>query len=68
MPLQGVLEYADNPTHLTPWLWMRGGMLNLFPAWWRWAQIVIFTTGRGTPAGNLIAPVIKVRVIKQRGK
>lgn len=24
------------------------------------AQIVIFTTGRGTPAGNPIAPVIKI--------
>ncbi len=42
-------------------LWIpRGRILNLFPAWWRGAQIVIFTTGRGTPAGNPIAPVIKI--------
>ncbi|SUH38802.1 hydrolase, UxaA family [Salmonella enterica subsp. enterica] len=35
-PLQGVLEYADSPTH--PGLWImdtRGRILNLFPAWWR---------------------------------
>ncbi|EBC2620062.1 galactonate dehydratase, partial [Salmonella enterica] len=61
-PLQGVLEYADSPTH--PGLWIMdtpgqdiesiSGMVA------GGAQIVIFTTGRGTPAGNPIAPVIKI--------
>ncbi|VFS23874.1 hydrolase, UxaA family [Salmonella enterica subsp. enterica serovar Typhimurium] len=42
-PLQGVLEYADSPTH--PGLWIMdtpGRILNLFPAWWRGERRSLF--------------------------
>ncbi|MDK2856811.1 MAG: altronate dehydratase large subunit [Bacillota bacterium] len=60
--VQGVLEYAEAPRR--PGLWVMDtpghdvesvtGMVA------GGAQIVVFTTGRGTPAGCAIAPVIKV--------
>ncbi|WP_261832176.1 UxaA family hydrolase [Leminorella grimontii] len=61
-PLQGVLQYADAPT--SPGLWVMDtpgqdieSMSGMVAGG---AQVIIFTTGRGTPSGNPIAPVIKI--------
>ena len=61
-PLQDVLEYADIPAkkglHVmdTPGQDIESvsGMVA------GGAQVIIFTTGRGTPTGNPLAPVIKI--------
>jgi altronate dehydratase large subunit len=60
-PIQGVLNYSQSPKGKGLWLMLEPGndiesMSGLAAAG---AQLIIFTTGRGTPAGNPIAPVIK---------
>ena len=61
-PLQGVLRYADCPEGKGLWVMDSPGqdIESVSGMVAGGAQIVIFTTGRGTPSGNPIAPVIKI--------
>jgi altronate dehydratase large subunit len=61
-PIQGLLEYSVAPKRNGLWLMAEPGidvvsMTGLAAAG---AQVIIMTTGRGSPCGNPIAPVIKV--------
>ncbi len=61
-PIQGVLEYSEAPKDKGLWLMIEPGldvesMTGLAAAG---AQIIIMTTGRGSPTGNPVAPVIKI--------
>jgi altronate dehydratase large subunit len=63
MPIQGVVSYAEKPTPLGGVYLMDspshdGEVVTAFVG--GGAQVVVFTTGRGTPAGFPFAPVIKV--------
>lgn len=61
-PVQGVIEYAERPSEKGLFIMNTTGddinsdtgMLG------GGAQILLFTTGRGTPVGSPIAPVIKI--------
>jgi altronate dehydratase large subunit len=60
-PIQGVLKYSEAPSGKGLWLMIEPGfdvesMTGLAAAG---AQIIIMTTGRGSPTGNPVAPVIK---------
>ncbi|TFG08976.1 MAG: altronate dehydratase [Promethearchaeota archaeon] len=60
-PIQGVLEYSESPKKNGLWLMIEPGldvesMTGLAAAG---AQVIIMTTGRGSPCGNPVAPVIK---------
>lgn len=61
-PLQGVLDYADEPKSTGLWVMDSPGqdIESISGMVAGGAQVVIFTTGRGTPAGNAVAPVIKI--------
>ncbi len=61
-PLQGVLEYAEAPTGKGLYVMDTPGqdIESITGMTAGGAQIVIFTTGRGTPTGAPIAPVIKI--------
>lgn len=61
-PVQGVLEYAEAPRGRGLWVMDTPGhdVESVTGMVAGGAQIVVFTTGRGTPAGCAIAPVIKV--------
>ncbi|HHY92705.1 MAG TPA: UxaA family hydrolase [Firmicutes bacterium] len=61
-PVQGVLEYAEAPQGRGLWVMDTPGhdVESVTGMVAGGAQIVVFTTGRGTPAGCAIAPVIKV--------
>jgi len=61
-PIQGVVDYSEPPKNKGLWLMTEPGldvesMTGLAAAG---AQIIIMTTGRGSPTGNPIAPVIKI--------
>ena len=61
-PIQGILEYSERPNKKGLWLMIEPGldvesMTGLAAAG---AQIIIMTTGRGSPCGNPVAPVIKI--------
>jgi altronate dehydratase large subunit len=61
-PIQGILEYSEAPKGKGLYLMIEPGldiesMTGLAAAG---AQIICFTTGRGSPAGNPVAPVIKL--------
>lgn len=61
-PIQGVLNYSEKPKGKGLWLMIEPGydiesMTGLAAAG---AQIICMTTGRGSPCGNPIAPVIKL--------
>ncbi|HEY8889546.1 MAG TPA: UxaA family hydrolase [Clostridium sp.] len=61
-PINGVLDYAEIPKHRGLYIMDTPGqdiesMTGMVAGG---AQIVVFTTGRGTPTGNPLAPVIKV--------
>ncbi len=61
-PIQGVLKYSEKPKGKGLWLMIEPGydiesMTGLAAAG---AQIICMTTGRGSPCGNPIAPVIKL--------
>lgn len=61
-PLVGVLEYAEEPTGKGLYFMDTPGndvesMCGMVAGG---SQVILFTTGRGTPTGNPIAPVIKV--------
>jgi len=61
-PIQGILEYSEKPKTKGLWLMVEPGldvesMTGLAAAG---AQVIIMTTGRGSPCGNPVAPVIKI--------
>ncbi|MBN2151429.1 MAG: UxaA family hydrolase, partial [Candidatus Lokiarchaeota archaeon] len=61
-PIQGVVLYGAKPRGKGLWLLLEPGldiesMTGLAAAG---AQLIVFTTGRGSPAGNVICPTIKV--------
>ena len=61
-PINGVLDYAEIPTGRGLYIMDTPGqdiesMTGMVAGG---AQIVVFTTGRGTPTGNPLAPVIKI--------
>ena len=61
-PIQGILRYAEKPSGKGLWLMFEPGYdvasMNAMAA--AGAQILLMTTGRGSPTGIPIAPVIKV--------
>ena len=62
VPIQGVFKYSDKPKGKGLWLMVEPGfdiesMTGLAAAG---AQVIIMTTGRGSPVGNPVAPVIKI--------
>jgi altronate dehydratase large subunit len=61
-PLQGVLEYADAATGKGLYFMDTAGYdIESIPAMIAGgAEVIVFTTGRGTPTGAPIAPVVKV--------
>lgn len=61
-PIQGILDYSEKPKGKGLWLMIEPGidvesMTGLAAAG---ANVIIMTTGRGTPCGNPVAPVIKI--------
>jgi altronate dehydratase large subunit len=61
-PIQGIIEYSEAPKSKGLWLMIEPGldvesMTGLAAAG---AQIILMTTGRGSPCGNPVAPVIKL--------
>ncbi len=61
-PIQGILNYSEKPKGKGLWLMIEPGldvesMTGLAAAG---AQIIIMTTGRGSPVGNPVTPVIKI--------
>ncbi len=61
-PIQGVLDYSEKPKGKGLWLMLEPGldvesMTGLAAAG---AQVIIMTTGRGSPCGNPVSPVIKI--------
>jgi len=61
-PIQGIIKYSERPKGKGLWLMLEPGfdvesMTGLAAAG---AQIIIMTTGRGSPCGNPISPVIKL--------
>ena len=60
-PIQGVLKYSETPKGKGLWLMVEPGldiesMTGMGAAG---ANVIIMTTGRGSPAGNPVVPVIK---------
>jgi len=60
--MQGILEYAEIPTKKGLFIMDEPGydpesVTGIVAAG---AQVVVFTTGRGTPLGSPVAPVIKI--------
>jgi len=61
-PIQGIMEYSMKPKGKGLWLMIEPGldvesMTGLAAAG---AQVIIMTTGQGSPTGNAVAPVIKI--------
>lgn len=61
-PIQGIIEYSESPKGKGLWLMIEPGldvesMTGLAAAG---AQVICMTTGRGSPCGNPVAPVIKL--------
>jgi altronate dehydratase large subunit len=61
-PINGIIEYSETPKEKGLWLMIEPGldvesMTGLAAAG---AQVIIMTTGRGSPCGNPVAPVIKI--------
>jgi altronate dehydratase large subunit len=61
-PVQGVLEYAEAPSGRGLYVMDTPGMdvESMVGLAAGGVQVMVFTTGRGTPTGNPILPVIKV--------
>jgi altronate dehydratase large subunit len=61
-PIQGILNYAEKPSGKGLWLMFEPGydVASMVAMAAAGAQVIIMTTGRGSPTGIPIAPVIKV--------
>lgn len=61
-PIQGVVDYAEEVRGKGLWIMDTPGydVMSVVGMVAGGATLVVFTTGRGTPTGNPIAPVIKV--------
>ncbi|MGC9152878.1 MAG: UxaA family hydrolase [Vulcanisaeta sp.] len=61
-PIQGVVDYAEEVKGKGLWIMDTPGydIMSVVGMVAGGATLVVFTTGRGTPTGNPIAPVIKV--------
>jgi altronate dehydratase large subunit len=66
-PIEGVLSIGEYPRHPGLWLMDNPGMDigSISGMAGAGAQIILFTTGRGTPAGSPICPVIKISASPQ---
>jgi altronate dehydratase large subunit len=66
-PIQGVLEYAERPARTGLYVMDTPGMdvESMVGLAAGGVQVMVFTTGRGTPTGNPIMPVIKVTANRQ---
>jgi altronate dehydratase large subunit len=62
-PIQGVIKYAEKPGQKKGlWLMLEPGLdvVSMTALAAAGANIIVFTTGRGTPFGSPVAPVIKI--------
>jgi altronate dehydratase large subunit len=62
-PIQGVINYAEKPGEKNGlWLMVEPGLdiISMTSLAAAGSNLIVFTTGRGTPSGNPIAPVIKI--------
>lgn len=69
-PVQGMVDYAEEVRGKGLWLMDTPGydIMSVVGMVAGGATLVIFTTGRGTPTGNSIAPVIKVTANPQTAR
>ncbi|PLC67936.1 carbohydrate hydrolase [Vulcanisaeta sp. EB80] len=69
-PVQGMVDYAEEVRGKGLWLMDTPGydIMSVVGMAAGGATLVIFTTGRGTPTGNPIAPVIKVTANPQTAR
>ncbi len=69
-PVQGMVDYAEEVRGKGLWLMDTPGydIMSVVGMVAGGATLVIFTTGRGTPTGNPIAPVIKVTANPQTAR
>lgn len=62
-PIQGVIKYTEKPGEINGlWLMIEPGLdvVSMTALAAAGANIIVFTTGRGTPFGSPVAPVIKI--------
>ncbi|MHA2401030.1 MAG: UxaA family hydrolase [Promethearchaeota archaeon] len=62
-PIQGVIKYTEKPGEKSGlWLMIEPGLdvVSVTALAAAGANVIVFTTGRGTPFGNPVAPVIKI--------
>ena len=62
-PIQGVIKYTEKPGEKSGlWLMIEPGLdvVSMTALAAAGANIIVFTTGRGTPFGSPVAPVIKI--------
>jgi altronate dehydratase large subunit len=60
--IQGILQYTEKPRGKGLWLLVEPGLdvISMTALAAAGANIIVFTTGRGTPFGSPVAPVIKI--------
>jgi len=62
-PIQGVIKYTEKPGEINGlWLMIEPGLdvISMTGLAAAGANIIVFTTGRGTPFGSPVTPVIKI--------
>ncbi|MFX1278676.1 MAG: UxaA family hydrolase [Promethearchaeota archaeon] len=60
--IQGVIQYTEKPKGKGLWLMVEPGydVISVTALAAAGANVIVFTTGRGTPFGSPVAPVIKI--------